>query len=142
MAQPSRKNAWSRDDGQSLIEVALALPLLLMTVLGVVDAGRAFYYTSAIANAAHVGAAYAATHTDTATAATIAAKVCNETGFAEYSASPTCPDLSTSATFGPGQDAVVTVTYAFRPVSAYLASRLFPLDGLSLRASATFPSLQ
>lgn len=133
---------WISDDGQSLIEIALALPLLLVTVLGVVDAGRAFYYTSAIANAAHVGAAYAAMHADTATTATVAARVCNETGFADYSATPTCTGLVTTSTFGSGRDAVVTVTYAFRPVSAYLASRLFPVGPLQLRASATYPSLQ
>ena len=137
-----RAGRWKRDDGQSLVEVALALPLLLMTVLGVVDAGRAFYYTSALANAAQVGAAYASAHAATATADTVAAKVCNETGFAEYSVSPVCPDLTTAATFGVGRDAVVTVTYAFRPVSGYLASRLFPIGPLPLRASATFPSLQ
>lgn len=141
MAQ-SQRAAWSGDAGQSLIEVALTLPLLLVTFLGVVDAGRVFYYTSAIANAAHVGAAYAATHSDSATTATVATRVCNETGFVDYSPTATCPDLNTSATFGPGRDAVVTVTYDFRPVSAYLASRIFPVGPLSLRATATFPSLQ
>src|SRR5438552_14261723 len=100
-----RAQRWKSDEGQSLIEVALSLPLLLMTVLGVVDAGRAFYYTSAIANAAQVGAAYAATHSD-ATASAIEARVCNETGFAEYSATPVCAGLTTFATFGGGQDAV------------------------------------
>ncbi len=139
---PAVKSAREADEGQSLIEIALTLPLLLLTLLGVVDAGRAFYYTSTIANAAHVGAAYAAAHAGSATAATVEARVCNETGFAEYSAAPTCADLSTTSTFGAGQDAVVTVTYAFRPVSAYLASRLFPVGPLQLRATATFPSLQ
>ena len=139
---PRSAQHWIRDDGQSLIEVALALPLLLMTVLGVIDAGRAFYYASAIASAAQVGAAYAATHVDTATADSVAVKVCNATGLAEYSASPVCSGLVTVATFGPGRDAVVTVTYSFRPISAYLASRLFPVNDLPLRASSTFPSLQ
>jgi Flp pilus assembly protein TadG len=134
--------AWSGEQGQSLVEIALTLPLLLMTVLGVVDAGRTFYYTSALANAAHVGALYAATHIDTATTASVAARVCNETGFADYSDAPTCSDLTTTATFGPGQDAIVTVVYDFRPVSAYLASRLYPVGPLRLRATATFPSLQ
>ena len=133
---------WRRDDGQSLVELALTLPLLLVMVLGVIDAGRAFYYVSAISNAAQVGAAYAASHTDTATTLSVADRVCNETGLAPYSTSPTCAGLTTTATFGSGRDAVVTVTYAFHPVSAYVVGRLFPADPLYIQATATFPSLQ
>lgn len=127
--------------GQSLVEFALALPLLLVMLLGLADLGRAFYYTSAIANAARAGAAYAASNASTATTNTVAAKVCNETGLVAYSATPTCPGLNTSATFGPGQDAVVTVTYDFRLFSAYLVNRIFSVNPLVLRASATFPGL-
>ena len=42
--------------GQSLVEVALALPLLLLILIGLADLGRAFYYTTAIASAARQGA--------------------------------------------------------------------------------------
>jgi hypothetical protein len=45
--------------GQSIVELALLLPVLLMLVLGAVDLGRAFYYASAVANACRVGAQYA-----------------------------------------------------------------------------------
>ena len=127
--------------GQSLVELALALPILLLILLGLADLGRAFYYTSAIANAARVGAAYAAMNSSTATAATVAARVCNETGLAAYSPTPTCPGLRTTATFGPGRDAVVEVTYDFEFISAYLVSRVFSVDPLPLHASATFPGL-
>lgn len=45
--------------GQSVAEIALLLPLLLMLVLGALDLGRAFYFGAAVANASRVGAQYA-----------------------------------------------------------------------------------
>lgn len=131
-----------RDDaGQSLVELALALPFLLLVLLGIGDLARVFFYTTAIENAARVGAAYAAANAATATSASVAAKVCNETGFAPYAASPTCAGLATTATFGSGQDAVVTVSYQFDLLSAYLVSRVFQVNPLVVRTSATFPWL-
>ena len=50
-----------RDDrGQSLIEVALLMPLLLFVVLGVVDIGRTYAVKSAATNAAREAALFAA----------------------------------------------------------------------------------
>ena len=40
-----------RSHGQSLVEMALALPLLIVLVLGVVDGGRAYSYKEAVTNA-------------------------------------------------------------------------------------------
>jgi hypothetical protein len=48
MKQPSR--------GQTLVEFALVLPLLLLFLLGILDLGRAVYAYSTIANAAHEAA--------------------------------------------------------------------------------------
>ncbi|HVC75935.1 MAG TPA: TadE/TadG family type IV pilus assembly protein [Candidatus Micrarchaeaceae archaeon] len=38
--------------GQSLVEVAISLPVLLLLALGVTDIGRAFYYREAVTNSA------------------------------------------------------------------------------------------
>lgn len=46
--------------GQSLVETALALPLLLLVVIGVVDVGRVYALKTQITNAAREAAAYAA----------------------------------------------------------------------------------
>ena len=45
---------WSRrrSRGQSLVEMALAMPLFLMLTLGTADGGRAFFYREAVTNAA------------------------------------------------------------------------------------------
>ncbi|NIW44215.1 MAG: hypothetical protein GWN30_05430 [Gammaproteobacteria bacterium] len=45
--------------GQSLVEMALTLPLFLLLVLTFIDLGRAVYYSSALGNAAREGARYA-----------------------------------------------------------------------------------
>src|SRR5712691_5470374 len=136
--------------GQSLVEFALALPLLLLILLGLADFGRAFYYTTAIANAARAGAEYAAHATVNSPNAPfsdqIKLKVCNETGLIDYNDAVWCNDKTRShidvpsAQFGPGQDAVVMVTYDFQPISTYLVSRIVGTPTLLLRATATFPS--
>ena len=44
--------------GQSVIELALLMPLLLVMVMGIVDVGRMFYLTMALTGAARAGAQY------------------------------------------------------------------------------------
>ncbi|MCD6401003.1 MAG: pilus assembly protein, partial [Anaerolineales bacterium] len=50
----------SSNSGQTLLEFALILPLLLLLTAGVFDSGRAIYYTSVMNNAAREGARYGA----------------------------------------------------------------------------------
>ena len=49
-----RKNNGS-ERGQTLLEFALVLPFLMVLGVGVVDVGRAIYYTIAVNNAAAAG---------------------------------------------------------------------------------------
>lgn len=129
------------DDGQSLVELALALPLLLMVLLGVVDVGRAYVYTTAVSNAAREAALYAAQETD-ATLAQVQQRACNETGFSAYGAAcATGATVTCTPCPSAGADVTVTVNYQFDLVSGYLFQRLFGADHLTVRASATFPGL-
>jgi hypothetical protein len=50
--------AGGSEAGQSLVEFALALPLLLVLVLGAIDLGRLVYMSVGVTNAAHAGAQY------------------------------------------------------------------------------------
>jgi Flp pilus assembly protein TadG len=50
------------NNGQSLVEFALILPLFMLIVLGIFDFGRAIYGYSALHNAAREGARYGAVH--------------------------------------------------------------------------------
>jgi Flp pilus assembly protein TadG len=141
------------DEGQSLVELALLLPLLLLILLGLADFGRAFYYTTIISNAAREGAAYlsqnpgVAGFADTNTSS-VKTKVCNETGLFAYNSPSTCsltvtpPGAVNFSAYVAGQDAVVVVSYDFRPISSYLVSRLIETDPMPLRAQATYPGLK
>lgn len=48
--------------GQSLVEVALAMPVLILILVGILDLGRAYFTYVTIADAAAEGAAYGALH--------------------------------------------------------------------------------
>lgn len=77
-------------DGNSLVECAIALPVLVLLLVGVVDFGRAYFIDIQVASAARAGAAYGVqSFTDTAGMVT-AAKV----------NAPSIPSLSAVATFG------------------------------------------
>jgi len=133
--------------GQSLVEVALALPLLLLILIGLADLGRAFYYTTAIASAARQGAAYVAVTAPPINATTLKGKACAATGLdpsGNCGAALTATDVSAA-----GCDGVVTsgsvavqVTYDLQLISGYLVNRIFPSQTVTLRACATYPSLR
>ena len=53
-----------RSKGQSLIEMALLLPLLVVLILGALEFGRLFFTHIVITNAAREGAFYLATHSE------------------------------------------------------------------------------
>ena len=55
-----KNKSMTRDLGQSLVEFALVLPVVIMLMLGVLDLGRAFYIQLALRDAADEGASYAA----------------------------------------------------------------------------------
>ena len=52
------RRARGSESGQSLVEVALMLPFLLLLALGVIEIGRYAYVSILVANAARAGAAY------------------------------------------------------------------------------------
>ena len=56
----SNSNSPFHEAGQSLLEFAFALPVLLILLLGVLDVGRMYFTFLAIQNAAGEGALYAA----------------------------------------------------------------------------------
>ena len=51
---------WRSQSGQSLVELALLTPLLLLLLIGTVEMGRYAYIDILVANAARAGAAYGA----------------------------------------------------------------------------------
>lgn len=62
--EPPLLNRESTEGGQSLIELTLTLPLLLIILLGTIDLGRVFFAYVTITNASRVGARYGMTNFD------------------------------------------------------------------------------
>jgi len=127
--------AWADQAGQSLIEVALALPVLLILLLGIADGARAYYYASIVANGAREGANYAARH-DTATVAQVTQRACDATGLAAFGSS--CPGLTVTCTSTNG-DATVKATYDFSLITASVADAAFKINPIQIHADARFP---
>jgi Flp pilus assembly protein TadG len=64
MAGRNKSNTRDRHKGQSFLELAIVLPLLLLVVFGVLDLGRVFFSTITLVNAAREGARYLTVYPD------------------------------------------------------------------------------
>jgi Flp pilus assembly protein TadG len=58
LTEPLQASAKRPESGQSLIELAFVLPLLLLLCLGIIEIGRFAYISILVGNAARAGAAY------------------------------------------------------------------------------------
>jgi Flp pilus assembly protein TadG len=74
MASGRSKTLINRGTGQSLVEFALILPLMVLIIAGLFDLGRAFFASITITNAAREGARYGALNPDYITGACNATK--------------------------------------------------------------------
>jgi Flp pilus assembly protein TadG len=152
--------------GQSLVEVALTLPLLLLLVIGIVDVGRIYTYKLAVTNAAREAAIQAARDPQ-ATADVICQRARDELGAGAGNcntvpilvtcdrAGAPCGNATAAAVLyqnGPvgdggvtdgrgGADVSVTVSYQLSLISTYLVSRAFNVNPVTLSATAAFAGL-
>jgi Flp pilus assembly protein TadG len=145
----------AQDGGQSLVEVALALPILLLIVLGIVDVGRAYAYKSAVTNAAREAAIYAARDPQAGLNAVCqrardelgagaAAKPCSTTPIAVQCVRAGAPCGDASAVLfqsGGGADVTVTVRYDVSLLTTYLVGKAFRIAPLPVSATATMGGL-
>lgn len=133
--------------GQSLIELTLVLPFLLLIMVAALDLGRAYYVYVALTNAAREGARYGASNPSNDSGVRsrvqkevensnlsipggqIPAPVCYEyvEGSTDFGASISCDAA------GSGDYIVVTVNYPFRLVTGYVLN----LNTINLSQSAT-----
>jgi len=113
----NRRNTTTSTSGQSLVEFALVLPVLLLIVLGSLDLGRVFYYEISIANAAREGVRVASNYTKTDSDIRAAAR--NEVS-SQFSLPDSDIAISPSPTRSPGQPVTVTVSHDFSAVTPML----------------------
>jgi Flp pilus assembly protein TadG len=125
-----RRPARRRERGQSLIEMALVFPLLILLVATVVDFGRAFHDYTIIANASREGARYASYFPRAEDLPGIQAQAIQEaqgSGLTLDPANVTAAPLPQVA----GAPIIVTVTYDFPTILGGIVGA----NTLALRAS-------
>jgi Flp pilus assembly protein TadG len=126
-----------REKGQSLVEMALILPVVLIILAIVLDLGRIYYVAVALTDAAGEGATYAAINpADTAGVITRAQEASG--GFVQIDTGMVTVDAPAIA---PGAPVTVTVHYNFKvatPVPYMIFGESFdgmvPLRGIATEA--------
>lgn len=127
----------SQNRGQSLVEFALILPVLVLLLMGVFDFGRAIYAFNAVSNAAREGARTAIVDQSSASgvpvAATEAANQATALGLdpsdtAEVEVQYLMPDLGSSCpSRGIGCVAQVRVQYQFVAITPVIGNIIGPI---------------
>ena len=121
--------------GQSLVEVALVLPIIVMIMLGLLDFGRAFFTLVALHDAADEGASYASIRpNDVAGIQQRAVEASTHLVTVEES------DVSVvyPSSLTVGQPITVTVDFFFEIYTPFVEG-LLPEGELTLQGSATHP---
>jgi Flp pilus assembly protein TadG len=129
--------AWkSRMCGQSLVELAVTLPLLLLIMLGTIDIGRAFFDYIEMRNAVFEGARYGARFsTDTAG---IQSRVTQHGVPADtVVATPVLTGGTACTTIGGTCYITVTATRTFTPITTGFLQEFFGLAPFTMSVSAT-----
>ena len=119
--------------GQSLLELAILLPVLLLVLLGILDVGRLYMTLVAITDAAAEGASYAASHpTETVEIQQRAA----ESSTALTTIDPLMVDVYYENPLSSGQPITVTVNYDYDLLTPVL-SAIVPSGTLRVRGIDT-----
>lgn len=131
------------EHGQSLTELALLLPVLLLVILGSLDLARVYDSYVSITNAAREGARYASTR-PLATASQVAVRVNQEltgTGITNVTvATPVCTSYASSGTIDcssavRGDYIAISVSVPFRFVTLFAVDQAHSL--MTLQNTAT-----
>src|SRR5712692_212870 len=103
-------NARRRSQAQALVEFAIALPILILVVAGVLELGRGYSYAVAVSDAARDGARYVAGKTATTNGPGIPA-MCNlvKADLAAVTTNVSCATQVTVVPPRPGVDYTVPV---------------------------------
>ena len=122
-----------REKGQSLLEFALILPVLLIVLAGVLDLGRLYYSYIAVTDAAAEGATYAAMYPEVSARDEVFQRAQEASrGLVQIDNSMVevdCPSVAS------GAPVTVTVSYSFT-VATPLINVIVPDGVLELRAVA------
>ena len=122
-----------KEKGQSLLELALILPVLIVILAGVLDLGRLYYAYVAVTDAAAEGASYAAIHPEPGERGEVFRRAQEASrGLVQIDPDMVVVDCPTVAS---GAPITVTVSYSFT-VATPLINAIVPDGVLMLRAVA------
>ena len=108
-----------RTKGQSMVEFALILPILVLMLIGIFDAGRAIYAYNTVSNSARAGARVAIVDQNTARIKDAAKKKAAGLGLTDSDVTATvCTTLACPVS--------VTVVYDFTPVTPIVGDLFNP----------------
>jgi Flp pilus assembly protein TadG len=122
-----------KEKGQSLLELALVLPVLIIILAGVLDLGRLYYAYVAVTDAAAEGASYAAIHPEPGERDEVLQRAQEASrGLVQIDPGMVEVDCPTVAS---GAPITVTVSYSFT-VATPVINAIVPDGVLMLRAVA------
>jgi Flp pilus assembly protein TadG len=123
-----------REKGQSLVEFALLLPILLIILIGVVDLGRMYYAYTVITDAAAEGATYAAMNpNDVAEIENRARAACGDIDAGIQLVEVTCPTCPSPAS---GDVVTVSISYDYVVLTPFM-DVLFKEGTVPIQSQAT-----
>jgi len=122
-----------KENGQSLLEMALILPVLIIILAGVLDLGRLYYAYVSVTDAAAEGAAYAAMHPEQSSRDEVLKRAQEASkGLVQVDPNAVQVDCPTVAS---GAPITVTVSYSFTVATPFI-NAIVPSGVLPLRAVA------
>lgn len=133
------KRRGGKEEGQSLVELALSITALLLILLGTIDFGRLFFDFVQLRNAAREGASYGARSPQAASWPEISARVTGHGVPAGTTVTIKCtpaPDNCSGVTLGSTHKITVVASHTFRPIATNFFSR-YGLDTIPLNVGAT-----
>jgi len=127
----------SNEQGQSLVESALTIPLVLLLIFVFLDLGRAIYFYSALANSVREGARFASVtplnYLDVSETNTVEDKVIHYSVALDL----TYDDVVVARTGADDELVTVSASYNFNPITPFLAQMLSSGPGITLNAETT-----
>lgn len=111
-----------REAGVALIEFALALPILMMLLIGLIEIGRLTYFTIEVGNAAHAGAQYASLNPNNAADNTAITAAVTQDGQNTISALTVVPQRICGCWNGTTETALTSAQCTSTCVSGHLVS--------------------
>jgi hypothetical protein len=128
--------------GQSIVELALSMPIMLLLMLGTIDVGRVFFDYVQLRNAVREGAGYGARMpTDTAG---ITSRVTSHGIPSSTTVGVVCTGVCTTTGGKPDGigTIVVTAEHTFTPVTTGFLQAWFGMDPIEIEVSASMRLLR